>query len=365
MMAKSLFKRLMIFVAVYLIVSTIVTFIYREDQDYKTLEETVAYDGKDVDIKVFYNEGEELWAQETLFLSSNSIVKLIEGYGKNSPYGDIHIYSSDLEETDNYPFKLDKDSNSLYLARDYDVNPVVWGVSQMWLMKGFANLPDWVTWGQSAFYAYWALSGSGLVDDANTMYGHFISMSSEYGEDLSLDSYSLPDNAEDDKVLSDYFLSSSFFVYNDIYKLSSIEEMANIHDGVMSSQNYQWDSSRYASFVQDKTEADISSALEPVFSGNVGSSISKWKTIYYIELALTFIVSMVVLLWVFWDKVKMRFKFLLLFKERSYVGRMLLRKYGSKDRIMMELETYFNRYISDDEYEHFANVFYKEKFSKS
>ncbi|MBN1785715.1 MAG: hypothetical protein JW825_01835 [Candidatus Methanofastidiosa archaeon] len=364
-MAQSLLKRIMVFVIAYLTVSTILAYVFREDQSYITIGETIDYQGKELSLKILYKEGEELWANESLLLASGAIEKLIEGFDMDPPHKQITIYSSTLEKTGNYPFKLERDASNISVATDYEVNPVVWGVAQMWILRGFTQLPNWVVWGYSAFMSYWALGQSGFEDESGQFKGHLEEISSYYDDELAIGSYNLPGKASDESDKVGYFLGKSFGVYEDLYDYSSIEALSKIFNGTISSQNYEWDSVRYVSYVQDNTEKDVSAAFDPVFSGNVESEISKWRILHYSELILTVLITLLIILWAFWDNIKRRFKFLLYLRERSKAGRELLKKYGSKDRIMMEMEVYFKRHIPDDEYESLSKIFYNEIISEN
>jgi len=361
-MAKSsLLKRMLVFVAAYLLMSTAIAYVFREDQDFISIGETIEYQGEEVSIKVLYKEGEDAWAQETLELVSGSIEKLMEAYSSNSPHSQISIYSSTLELTDGLPFDLERDSSSISVPVDYEINTAVWGIAQMWINKGLVVLPDWVIWGQSAFIAQWAMEESGFIGEAEAMRSYLENGISDYAGDMALDSYSLSSGLDDEGPEATFFLGMSFNMYEELYMLTSMDTIANVHKGVMSSQDYAWDSSRYVSYVQDQTDVDVSDIFLPVFGGDVSSEIFKWKIIHYLEIALTLIVSILIFVYTFWESVKERLSPLLFFRERTRAGRKLLRRYGSKDRILMELEVYFKRHIPDEDYDKYLNIFFKEK----
>jgi len=360
-MANSLLKRILVFVAAYLIMSTILSFVFREETDLISIGETIEFQGKEVTIKVLYKEGEEIWAEDTLALASGSIEKLIEAYGSNSPHGNISIYSATSDMMDNYPFELDKDSSDISVPTDFEIDTVVWGISQMWIKRGFADIPEWVLWGQSAFMAYWAMEGSGFLEEAAALRTYLEEGVSQYPDELALGSYDLPGDLTDEETKTRYFLGRSFDVFSSLHAATSMSTMAEVLEGVMSSQNYNWDSSRYVSYVQDKTDVDVSEIFIPVFEGDVSSEIFKWKAIYYAELALMLILTALILMYVFWEDTKKRLSSLFFFRERSRAGRELLRIYGNKDRILMELEVYFKRHIPDDEYDKLRDIFFKEK----
>jgi len=364
-MARSILKRILIFVVVYIAMSSIIAYVFREDQNFLSMEDTIEYQGKEVSIKVLYNEGEELWAQDTLELASGSVEKLIEGFSTNSPHELISIYSTTSEQIDGYPFKLERDASNVSVPTDLEINTAVWGMSQMWILKDFIELPDWVLWGHSSYLAYWAMNESGFSQEAEEMKDYFSSGVSEYDGEMKLASYDMPDNLKDEPIETNYFLGRSFQTYDELYSLTTVETMADIYKGMMSSQNYIWDSSRYVSYVQDNTEADVSSVFAPIFEGDVSSEIFKWKTLYYLELVMTGVLCVLIFVYAFWDNVKERVSSFVFFKERTRAGRELIKKYGSKDVILMELESYFKRHIPDDEYEKYLKIYFKEMMLKN
>lgn len=361
-MARDLKKRILTFVIAYLIMSAILSYYFREDS-LNSINETIESNGKKVNIKVFFSENEEIWAQETLALASGTIESLIKGYDKNSPHNTISIYASSLDKTNNYPFKLEYSSDRLTIAKDYPINPVVWGVSQMWLKDGNTRLPDWIIYGQSTYISYWALDDAGFSQDAY-LFKEMLATNAKGFEDIfALDEYVLPKNADEKEV--DYLFYKSFQVFESLYQQTSLATMASITKDVMSSQNTKWDTARYISFVNEHADIDVEAIFSPVFLGDVSHKISTWKLYHYLELAGAALVVLLIFMWAFWNKIKQRLSFLAILKERNPIKRELIKTYRTKERILMELESYFKMRIPEDQFDLFAKRFYYEKHEKN
>ncbi|MHC1604809.1 MAG: hypothetical protein ACXQTP_02405 [Candidatus Methanofastidiosia archaeon] len=362
-MARNLGRRILVFLVVYLIVSTAVAYFFRED-NLISIGETVEYEGEKVKIKVFYTEENAEWAASTLELVKNNVETLSTGLGKKFPHDAINIYQSTMEKEKNYPFSLKQSSNDIMVAVDYDFNPTLWGITQMWFKKGNVSLPQWIIWGESLFYNYWALNETGAKEDAEKIKTFILLNGESLEETFSLDSYDLPKNALDEKEKVDYFFAQSFIVFENLYNATSPDTLANINGKVLSSQNPEWDSIRYISEVQDATEGNVASIFYTVLGEDIEREIFKWKIIHYLEILGAIIVVVLIFCFAFWNKVRKRFAFIAKLKERNPIKKELIKRFGSMENVRIELETYFRKQIPDEKFDSFLNRYYHEKYVK-
>ena len=362
--SSRLLKRIAVFVAAYLAMSAFLTyFVY--DDDATSISDTVTYNGNETTVKVFFEDAsQEQWAYDMLDTVTGTLPSLIEAFGEQPPYSTLVVEASSLDSLDGYPFELQKSTNKVSAATEYSSAGAIWGLARMWIDRGNTTIPDWVVWGQSAFFAYAALENSNeaLASEFDTV---LVQGAQGLVETFSLESYEMPGNAYDDIDSFNYFMGTSYLVYKDLSSKISIEEINSIHDGVLSSMNQSWDTDRYVSYVSDKASADVSDVFTPAVGGDVGSTISTWKLFHYLEYAGALVVIALIVLFSFWGQVKKRLSRFTILRERNPIMRQMLRKYGSYDRIMMELESYFKRKIPEDQFDSFIKRFYQETHLKN
>ncbi len=359
-MARDLAKRLLIFVMAYLVMSTILAYIYQED-DLSTIGDTLEYEGKTVDIKILFKEGQDEWAAQTLADAAEAIEPLTDIYGQQSPHGTITIYSSSLDELNNYPFDVEKGSGTINLAIDAERYDTTWALSMLWMGRSEAQLPEWVIWGHATYAAYHVLEQLQPESLALAFYTDIEQRGTSYEGDQALSEIQMPDDALADGGVAAYLIWNSFSTYKALYIATSIETMQRVYAAPFDSQNTEWDSARYVSMVQEKVgEQSVTEYFEDVFSSSVETELLKRRIFSYLEVAGTLLVVALVFLWAFWGSVKHRFEFIGILKERNKAIRALKRKYGSKDRILMELEAYFRKQIPEKDYAKYAQTFYDE-----
>ena len=360
MMARDLAKRLLIFVMAYLVMSTILAYIYQED-DFSTIGDTLEYEGKSVDIKVLFKEGQDEWAAQTLADAAEAIEPLTDLYGQESPHGSISIYASSLDELNNYPFDVEKGSSTINLAIDAERYDTIWALSMLWMQRTDAQLPEWVIWGHAAYAAYHALETLQHESLAEAFYTDIERRGTSYVGDQALSEIQMPDDALADDGVASYLVWKSFSIYKELYLATSIETMQRVYAAPFDSQNTEWDSARYVSMVQGTAgEQSVTEYFEDVFSSSVETELLRRRIFSYLEVAGTLLVVALVFFWAFWGSIKHRFEFIGILKERNKAIRALMRKYGSKDRILMELEAYFRKRIPEDDYAKYAQTFYEE-----
>jgi hypothetical protein len=234
----------------------------------------------------------------------------------------------------------------------------------MWIYRGNSQLPEWVYWGTSSFKAYWALEQAGYDTEASA-FEEYLTGDVALDEEIALDGYEIPDQATDEPEKVAYYFKESFLIYEQLHELTSMETLAEVYGGTRTSQNSTWSSARYIQHVQGKTDVEVASVFETVFEGSVDSEVTRWTIFHYAEMVGALVVVILVFMWTFWSSIKGQFSFLARLKERNPIHRELMRRYKSKDRILMEMESYFRRKIPDDQYESLLRQFYNEKFSNN
>lgn len=362
-MARSLGKRILLFLIIYMAISAVMAYFFSEDSE-PFIDKTLEIHSDNVEIRIFYGEENEQWANTTMRLVEATMPYLGEAYDDDPPHDVITIRASNMAEEDGYPFSLGRSSDELTVAIDYPVDPTVWGLSKMWIYRGNSQLPEWVYWGTSSFKAYWALEQAGYDTEASA-FEEYLTGDVALDEEIALDGYEIPDQATDEPEKVAYYFKESFLIYEQLHELTSMETLAEVYGGTRTSQNSTWSSARYIQHVQGKTDVEVASVFETVFEGSVDSEVTRWTIFHYAEMVGALVVVILVFMWTFWSSIKGQFSFLARLKERNPIHRELMRRYKSKDRILMEMESYFRRKIPDDQYESLLRQFYNEKFSNN
>jgi hypothetical protein len=343
----------------YLVMSTILAYIYQEDS-FTSIGDTLEYDGGSVDITVLFMEGQDAWASQTLEDAIAAIEVLTEIYGEESPHDSISLYATSLGDLDNYLFEVNRGSSSVNLATDAPRYGTAWALSMLWMRRDNAQLPEWVVWGHGTYAAYLALETGQSEEIAAAMYEDLQRAGSAYLGDEPLSEISMPGDALGDDGRGQYLIWESFTIYQGLYEATSVELMQDVYSAPFGSQNPTWDSARYVSMVQDKAGESVSGYFEPVFATSVETELLRRKIFSYLEVIGTLVVVLLVFLWAFWGNISHRFEFMAILRERNKAIRALLRKYGSKDRILMELEAHFKKQIPEDEFTRYATLYYEE-----
>ncbi|RZN49467.1 hypothetical protein EF808_01890 [archaeon] len=338
-------------------------YFFSEDSE-PFIEKTLEIQSDDVSVRIFYSDDNKEWAERTMTLVEETMPFIGAAYDDDPPHDTITIRISDMAEENNYPFSLGRSSDELTVAVDYPIDSTVWGLSKMWIYRGNSDLPEWVYWGTSSFNAYWALEQAGRDSEASA-YREYLTGDTALDDTIALDGYELPDNAADEPERVSYYFRESFLIYERLYEQTSIETLADIYHGTRTSQSSTWSSARYIQHVQGKTDAEVNSIFEKVYDGSVESEVSRWTMLHYAEIIGALLVVTLIFMWTFWSSIKGQFSFLSRLKERNPIQRELIKRYKSKDRILMEMESYFRRKIPDDQYDALLRQFYNEKFSNN
>ena len=363
-MARDLGKRLLVFVIAYLVMSTILGFVFQEDEQ-AFIEGTVTVGDDTVSLKILYETGEEAWASGVLAHASTLLAHLSDRYGTDSPHGSIAITSATQKDLDGYFFETTRNAGAFLLATEAPAYATAWALSLLWMQDGTIEIPLWVEQGMAAFMAYEALLLAGMPEEAAALEGDLLTLSASYeGKEALSDIDEMPGSADDDGGKAFYLSYNAYTVFRNLHEATSAAFLREVYAAPYDSQNPQWDSGRYVDMVVELAESeDIMPLFSLVFSDDVQKELLRWKIMRWLEYLGAAAVIVMVFLWAFWDAVRTRLTFLDVITERNATIRALKRRYGSKQAILMELEAHFRRRIPDEEFTYYAKIFYEETLS--